>query len=659
MFECPVDTGLAGAAAPTTLPHPGMPGSLSVTSHVIINTDPTEAVAVSLAEGSRRSSYIYAPGASVPITLTTSNPVRRDMAAKMYGGFIDVGGFTDHIDRRASFSEGETTQVLSFDLSIPHGCSSQLLKHAGAEGALHLGGGAFLADGASNLATVRAEARLPCPSALDSLASQNASVDATPPRVVSVRAASSSSSSDAQVLARNASAYLVVEFDRPVVVFDRLPSSDSKPICETCDQSGAYVVAGTASPDVLRNPGRQGYWYPLYLDKDAAIKEFGARVIEITFIQIPQVVFYGPAEDPEARRRLMCAPEFGWCHNPLTPRVEMLSAGLYNWTEEVVVEEEDTYVYYEGGAYPGQVLVKDYPLFADLIDASERSRDMVDDGLPALRMDLRQGKAEARYAGGSGTRIISMVYAVAPADETSAFEFSGTDALKGLIYRPGRAWTSIVKDEDDASQFIKADLTVPRRGGPGAIGGDELQPPMVIYTAPAPSYFATCSNAGAYGLGLGQVLDIRLIFTARVWAGSDYYEAMDNGDANDWGRPQLEIWETRRLEDERRRLQDVGTCNGDGTSYFYAESVDRVLPSDRTSAARSVSTNHCPNHAWTSLNGFKPLMKSTRYVLRATLCSVPSIPSTLTGRAPSAFCFRERWSTPTTSTTTWGRPPNT
>ena len=99
-------------------------------------------------------------------------------------------------------------------------------------------------------------------------------------------------SSDAPVLARNASAYLVVEFDRPVVVFDQLPTANSKPICETCDQSGAYVVAGTASPDVLRNPGRQGYWYPLYLDKDAAIKEFGARIIEITFIQIPQVVFY-------------------------------------------------------------------------------------------------------------------------------------------------------------------------------------------------------------------------------------------------------------------------------------------------------------------------------------------------------------------------------
>ena len=142
----------------------------------------------------------------------------------------------------------------------------------------------------------------------------------------------------------------------------------------------------------------------------------------------------------------MCAPEFGWCSNPLTPRVEMLSAGLYNWTEEVVVEAEDNYTYYAGGAYPGQVLVKDYPLFADLIDASTRSRDMADDGLPALRMDLRQGKAEARYAGGSGTKIISMVYAVAPADETSAFEFSGPDALKGLIYRPGRAWTSIVKD---------------------------------------------------------------------------------------------------------------------------------------------------------------------------------------------------------------------
>ena len=46
-----------------------------------------------------------------------------------------------------------------------------------------------------------------------------------------------------------------------------------------------------------------------------------AHIIEITFIQIPQVVFYGPAEDPEARRRLMCAPEFGWCHNPLTPLV--------------------------------------------------------------------------------------------------------------------------------------------------------------------------------------------------------------------------------------------------------------------------------------------------------------------------------------------------
>ena len=49
-------------------------------------------------------------------------------------------------------------------------------------------------------------------------------------------------------------------------------------------------------------------------------------------------------------------------------------------------------------------------------------------------------------------------------------------------------------------------------------------------------------------MGLGQVLDIRL-FTARVWAGSDY--------ARPWitatrmmGPAQLEIWETRRLEDE-------------------------------------------------------------------------------------------------------------
>ena len=66
-------TRVAGrAGAPASAPAPGTPGSLS-TSSVIIDTSPTEAVAVSLNEGSRRSSYVYAPGASVPITLT-SNP---------------------------------------------------------------------------------------------------------------------------------------------------------------------------------------------------------------------------------------------------------------------------------------------------------------------------------------------------------------------------------------------------------------------------------------------------------------------------------------------------------------------------------------------------------------------------------------------------------
>ena len=75
-------------------------------------------------------------------------------------------------------------------------------------------------------------------------------------------------------------------------------------------------------------------------------------------------------------------------------------------------------MYITRAARPSQVLVKDYPLFADLIDASERSRDNVEDGLPSLNMDLRQGKAEARYAAALG-HVISMVYAVAPADETS------------------------------------------------------------------------------------------------------------------------------------------------------------------------------------------------------------------------------------------------
>ena len=224
------------------------------------------------------------------------------MAAKIYGGFIDVGGFTDHIERRASFSE-ERRQVLSFDLSIPHGCSSQLLKHAGAE-APSISAERLPGRRRVNLATVRAERSC---RALLLIRSRRRTRPSTPPRVVSVRAASSSSSSDAQVL-RERFCLRAVGSDRPVVVFDQLPSSDSKPICET--RPGRGVRRG--GHGVARRPeksGAAGPLVPLYLDKDAAIKEFGARIIEIA-IQIPQVVFYGPAEDPEADEA-MCAPGLG------------------------------------------------------------------------------------------------------------------------------------------------------------------------------------------------------------------------------------------------------------------------------------------------------------------------------------------------------------
>ena len=55
-------------------------------------------------------------------------------------------------------------------------------------------------------------------------------------------------------------------------------------------------------------------------------------------------------------------------------------------------------------------------------------------------MDLRGGEATARYAGGSGTRVLSFAYAVSPGDTTSAFEYAGSDALRGQLYKTPRAW---------------------------------------------------------------------------------------------------------------------------------------------------------------------------------------------------------------------------
>jgi hypothetical protein len=140
---CP-HTQLAGVPAPTTLPEPGAPGSLSVTSSVIIKTGQTRVGALTLNE-TRRASYVYAPGASVPILLGLSNPVRRDMAAQAFRGALDISGFADTLGRRAVYSGGDTSNALGFSLRVPGGCSSSLLSHGGAEGALHLGGGALLA----------------------------------------------------------------------------------------------------------------------------------------------------------------------------------------------------------------------------------------------------------------------------------------------------------------------------------------------------------------------------------------------------------------------------------------------------------------------------------------------------------------------------------
>ena len=171
---------------------------------VIINTDPT-AVAVSLAEGLRRS--LRTAGASFQ-SRSDVQPRKRDMAAKMYGGFIDVGGFTDLSTAR--FARGRDARKFYHSLSIP-----PLLvptPEARRAEALHPGGGAP-SDGASNLATCGRSAAA-VPFCVRSLASQPLRRRHAP-RVVSVRAASSSSS-DARFGAERA-AYLVVEFDRPVV----------------------------------------------------------------------------------------------------------------------------------------------------------------------------------------------------------------------------------------------------------------------------------------------------------------------------------------------------------------------------------------------------------------------------------------------------------
>ena len=101
--------------------------------------------------------------------------------------------------------------------------------------------------------------------------------------------------------------------------------------------------------------------------------------------------------------------------------------------------------------------------------------------------------------------------------------------------------------QDDVQHLRQADLALPRRGSLRALGGGGVVTPVIVFTAPTPSYIATCFNAGAVASG-GQVLDVRIVFTQRVVAGTSYADAQANGKAADWGRAVVEPTEVSEIE---------------------------------------------------------------------------------------------------------------
>ena len=127
---------------------------------------------------------------------------------------------------------------------------------------------------------------------------------------------------------------------------------------------------------------------------------------------------------------------------------------------------------------------------------------------------------------------------------------------------------------------MPADLELPRRGSAGAVGGSELSPPIIVYTAPAPAYLVSCENAGQAVIGVGQVLDIRLVFSGRVHAGPTYAAALEAGTLANWGRD----------DDSYDALYDDDASDSTSSRRLARASSGTRAPQARSASSRPTRT---------------------------------------------------------------------
>ena len=159
------------------LPAPGLPGSLSGSKKIALDTSAPKVARVS----SPNADGAYGPGSAISVNVSFTEPV-------LVTGAPRIELETGDTDRSATYASGSGTDVLLFAYTVEAGDMSPGLNYTGAS-ALSLGGGT-IKDAAGNDANLA----LPAPSGGDSLGGTTALVvDTRPPAVEQVSSRNSTS----------------------------------------------------------------------------------------------------------------------------------------------------------------------------------------------------------------------------------------------------------------------------------------------------------------------------------------------------------------------------------------------------------------------------------------------------------------------------------
>ena len=365
----------SGEDARLALPAPGLPGSLSGSKKIALDTSAPKVARVS----SPNADGAYGPGSAISVNVSFTEPV-------LVTGAPRIELETGDTDRSAAYASGSGTASLLFTYTVEAGDMSSGLNYTG-ESALSLGGGT-IRDAAGN----EADLALPAPSGGDSLGGTTALVvDTMPPAVESVASLNSTST-----YYTNQRIDIRITFDEPVHV------SGSPPFVALASGALAVYDSGSGSDtlafvyDVRRgDAGALEYANSTALmpgaGGDSAIRDAAGNDANLTLPAQPR----GAPGQPRAI-------------GGITIDTSAVSV------DGVTSPDSD-------GARSAGTRVNITVSFSDAV--------RVVGGEPLLKLDTGAADRSAVYTSGTDTRYLGFVYTVQPGDNTNNLAYAGGSAL--------------------------------------------------------------------------------------------------------------------------------------------------------------------------------------------------------------------------------------